>query len=154
MTLKGSLALALPLCLVVVFGCGDRKNPNAASTVSGKVTYKDAPVSGGNITFKPEKEGPVYFRPLAADGTYSLTDVPAGNYVVTIETESINPSRKKPTYGRAGVGAPPAEPIPASAVTSAGTYVKIPAKYADVKTSGLKATLGGDKKGQDFPLTD
>jgi hypothetical protein len=153
MTLKGSLALALPLCLVVVFGC-DNKNPNAPATVSGKVTYKDAPVSGGNITFKPEKEGPPYSRPLGADGTYSITDMPAGNYVVTVETESINPDRKAETYGKAGQSAP-VGPRPAGyVVTGAGKYVKIPAKYADPKTSELKATLGTDKKSQDFPLTD
>jgi hypothetical protein len=153
MTLKGQLALALPLCLVVVFGC---KNPNAPITASGKVTYKDAPVSGGNITFQPKKEGPPYSRPLAADGTYNLADVPVGDYTVTVETESINPERKQETYGQpGGGGAPPVGPMPAGyKLTNAGKYVKIPAKYADPKTSGLKATLGTDKKSQDFPLTD
>jgi hypothetical protein len=155
MTLKGRFALILPLCLVVGFGC--EKNPNAPSTVSGKVTYKGAPVPGGDITFTPEKQGPPYSRPLGPDGSFSLTDVPAGKYDVTIETESINPDHKQPAYrkpgGGAAAGGPPIGPIPAGANVPTAKYVKIPAKYANVKTSGLTATIG-DNKPKEFDLTD
>jgi hypothetical protein len=156
MTLKGALVLALPLCLVVAIGC-DKANPHAPASVSGKVTYKGEPVTGGTITFHPKTEGPSPTTTINADGTYTITDSPAGDFTVTVETESINPSKKAPQYpgaGKAG-GATTSSPMPGSPPTAAaGKYVKIPQKYADPKTSTLTAKLGAGKQTVNFTLED
>jgi hypothetical protein len=155
MTLKGGLVLTLPLCLVLVFGC-EKGNPNAAATVTGKVTYKGEPVTAGVVTFNPKKEGPVSSATLNADGTYSITEAPAGDFTITVDTESLNPDRKAPAYGPPGAGAgggsSPPPPGVAAAPSSAGKYVKIPKKYSDPESSPLKATLGAGKQVKDFSL--
>ena len=166
MTLKGGLVLTLPLCLVLVFGC-EKGNPNAPATVTGKVTYKGEPVTAGIVTFNPKKEGPAPSTTLNADGTYSLTEAPAGDFTVTVDTESTNPDRKLPTYaapsGKAGAsnstpggsgGTSSTPPGALKPTTSAGKYVKIPKKYSDPKSSPLSATLGAGKQVKDFSLED
>jgi hypothetical protein len=47
-----------------------------------------------------------------------------------------------------------ASPPPEGAGGAASVYVKIPAKYADKATSGLKVTLNKGKTQFDIPLTD
>jgi len=161
MTLKGRLVLTLPLFLVVVFGC-EKGNPNAPATVSGKVTYKGNPVTAGVVTFNPKKEGPVSSAPLKEDGTYNMTEAPAGEFTVTVETESANPDRKTEAYGAppgagagAGAGGGSSPPPPGvNTATAPGKYVKIPKKYSDPESSPLKATLGAGKQVKDFPLVE
>jgi hypothetical protein len=99
------------------------------------------PKSGGNFI-------PIA---LAPDGTYSATDLPIGDAVVTVETESINPEKKKMAYGGGRGGMSPA---PENAQKSAGTYVKIPAKYADSTKTTLTVTLARGKQVKDLDLTD
>jgi hypothetical protein len=142
------LVLILPLSLVLVAGCGSNKS--APAKVSGKITYQNAPVTGGTIVFHGA-DGGIYSCGILADGTYEGTDLPAGDLKVTIETESINPNRKMPAYGgKAGTQSPK----PEGATTGGGTYVKIPPKYADKDQSGLTVTLAKGKQTKDFTLTD
>jgi hypothetical protein len=143
------LALSL-LAVVLVLGCGG--NPNAATSVSGKVSYKDAPVTGGTMHFK-HADGGMLTTTINSDGTYQLSGIPPGKYLVTIETESLNPE-KKAQYGggRGKMREGPRPQIASSAPT--GTYVKIPAKYASEQNSGLDISLDKGKQTKDFPLTD
>ncbi len=156
------LLLLLPVCLVLVIGCKGSKNPT--SSVSGKVTYKGQPVSAGTITFNL-KEGGNYGASLKADGSYTVTGMPAEEMIVTIETESANPKQPKASYG------PPMQKgkedpsnayskmmkqkgFGADAAPESGPYVPIPKKYADKEKSPLKVKLDrGDNK-KDFDLTD
>src|SRR2546421_12867772 len=87
-TTLARLVLLVPLCLALalVFGCSKR-NPNAPASVNGKVTYKGAAVPAGTITFNA-KAGK-YTTSLSTDGTYSSSDLPIGEMVVTVETESV-----------------------------------------------------------------
>ena len=84
--------LGLPL-LVFVFACS--KSQTAASA-SGKVTYNGAVVPGGIIYFYSLKEdgtpGAEFSFVIKPDGTYSGTQLPEGDMVVTIDTESKNPN--------------------------------------------------------------
>jgi hypothetical protein len=154
MTTKARLFLVLPLLLVLVVGCTSTKaNP---VKVSGKVTYKGAPVPGGTIQFTKEGGG-FASCPLSKDGSYSASDLPVGEYAVAVETESANtgahPAVGSYGKGKGGMspgpgGAPPAPP-------SAGDYVKIPAKYKKKETSGLKVSLAaGDNPDKNFDLAD
>lgn len=158
MTTTRRLILASPLLLVLGLGCGPT-NQNT-SVISGKITYNGNPVTAGTITFQPE-QGPSFTRPISADGTYTNTDMPTGEFKVTIETESANPDRKTPTYGQgnqtsspAPGGAPPGGTVTQGPAAGGGKYVKIPAKYADAKTSGLTVNVAAGKQTKDFPLTD
>jgi hypothetical protein len=154
---KFRLGLLVALFLSLVAGCA--KNKRAPATVSGTVTYKGQAVTAGNVTFHSQDMGS-YNTSLAPDGTYQIVDVPKGELVVTVETESANPDKKTPDYGRGKgskmyaermamekkMGSPLGQP--------AGKYLKIPAKYATPKDSPLKVTLEAGKQVKDFELTD
>jgi len=149
MNTKGRLLLVLPLSLVFVLGCGKTKTKHA--DVSGTVTYKDQPVTAGTVTF--HTEGGIFPCPIKADGTYSVSQLPPGDMVVTIETESANKNKKTPKYGggRPGMVSPMPEDRPQPEV---GAYRKIPARYADKKKSGLNVTVTDGPQKHDFDLKD
>jgi len=156
------------LCFfLAILGCG-KGNPNAPASVSGNVTYKGAPVPAGSISFVTKAAG-TYSAYLQPDGSYSGSDWPAGDVIVIVETESVNPNVKKEEYK----GAKKSNPIPGAATItsskgmkpgprpdSAGppgappAYVKIPSKYAKQETSPLKFTIVAGKQTKDWELTD
>jgi hypothetical protein len=85
--------------------------------------------------------------------------VPAGEAIFTVSTEGLNPANAKnaTTYG--GEGGKASEQMnkgrrPSTAVDQSKDYVKIPLKYADPKTSGLKQTLVAGKQSFDLELKD
>ena len=159
--LKFRLGLLALLIFGLVLGCSSQRTK---SSLSGKVTYKGQPLKGGNMTFNTEKG--IYSSEISKDGDYEVFDIPAGNVTVTIDTESINPNKKVQSYG--GKGDKMYEERMAAekkAGVAAGEkgmskeemterYVKIPAKYADEKTSEIKFTLEPGKQKKDFELTD
>ncbi|MDB5339919.1 MAG: hypothetical protein JWN70_5538 [Planctomycetaceae bacterium] len=130
MTLAG--ASALGLMLMTLTGCGggvDPKAPKAAITggVHGKVTHAGQPVTEGqviftNLTLKTDVVGD-----LAAEGAYSATNLPEGNYSVRVAPKPVVPAMV--------ANAPPVTPAdPAN----------IPKKYRVAQTSGLTTAI---KKG-------
>src|SRR5262245_40014712 len=166
------MSAAALLAAVVLVGC-QGGNPNAPARVTGKVTYNGAPLTGGSITFH-FKEGGSASAAIAADGTYSAIDISAGEAVVTVETESVNPDKKKVEYrstggagggmygkkssgggGASGGGKGAAmSPAPEGTPSSQTVYVKIPKRYSEVANSGLSATLKRGRQTHDVPLTD
>jgi len=142
-------------------GCGT--NTNTPASVSGKVTYKGQLVTAGMLTYHM-KEGGTYTRGISADGTYKIPDLPAGEAVVVIETESANPAKKKDEYkggsgkfkgaappgGKALQSSPPPEGVTGGG--GGGAYVEIPQKYGSAKTSPLRTTLQTGSQTRDFDL--
>jgi hemoglobin len=104
----------------------EKEDAGDVGQISGKATYKGQPLPGGTIGLHT-KDGLAVSTPLSEDGTYVAAKVPPGEYVVTLETESVKATAK---------------------------YVKIPAKYGDPKTSGLKYTVIKGKQQFDIDLTD
>jgi len=170
-----SFATLFLLTLGVTLGCSSNKSNPAE--VSGKVTYKGEPVTGGTIVFYTANGA--YSAGLLSDGTYSLTDLPEGDCTITINTEELNPNRKQPTYdpahvptGGAAGGKYKTAPTPSpgggggkvkqtvspagegSPQGERGQYVKIPPQYADKDKSTLKATLKSGSQNINFDLTD
>jgi hypothetical protein len=131
--LRGLAVVGACLALTALYGCGGGDSTKA--TVSGKVTYKGAPVPSGTITLYPAS-GPEYPIILRPDGTFNTSDVPVGPMGV-------------------GISTPPAMAMPAGTDQSAmGKVVPIPAKYKDPKTSGLTWDVTGGKQSKNFELTD
>ena len=141
------------------------------------MTYKGVPVTGGNIAF--HSNSGVYSASIDAEGKYTAADLPEGELIVTVETESLNPDKKVPTYGpkssssadkrygQKGAGGPVATAEGAknnAKMMSPGRegeqqgdhvqYVKIPVKYSEKKNSPLKMTLTSGSQTVDFDLTD
>jgi len=158
---------AILAAAIFLIGCKP-SNPNAPVRVSGQVTYNGSAVPGGTINFHM-KDGSsiVATGNLDGAGKYSISDMPEGEFAITVETESINPSKKSDEYRGAkvdggmaskygktmGGGGPakggkamPKSPAPDD-VRQDTSYVKIPAKYAKPSTSGLSVALKrGDQK--------
>jgi hypothetical protein len=78
----------------LVLGCGSSKA--APAQVSGKVSYNGQPVPGGTVVFY--SSAGVYSAAINTDGTYTAADLPEGEMVVTVDTESLNPDRKTAAY--------------------------------------------------------
>jgi len=163
--IKGRFVLVSMLFLVLAAGCGAGMH---GGTVSGKVTYNNAPVTAGTVVFLPA-EGPTYSIPISPEGTYSTTDIPPNEYSVTVETESANKNKLARTYGGARGKAAEKDaqkvvegdkrgsltsPAPDGFQAGGGPYVKIPIKYSLPTSSGLKVTITKGNNTHNFPLTD
>jgi hypothetical protein len=154
---KATLYFALPLSFVLLAGCGS-KNPHGGSSVSGSVTYNSQPLKGGNV-FLHGGDQVKYSAVIFPDGTYAVRDVPPGEYIATVETESVNPNRKgadaknpyvKYNQNQKRPGAPKVD----QKDMDADRYVKIPFKYSDQKASPLKVSVKEGENKQDLPLSD
>jgi hypothetical protein len=144
------LAFALSVCLLLPSCGGSSKAP----ALFGTVNYKGSPVTGGNITLYPTAGGPEYPIQIRPDGTYETSGVPLGTMSVSIETESI----KGQTGGAASYKPPPGAKMvdkpPEIDNSGAPSYVKIPKKYSDPKTSGLSIEITKGRQMVNFDLTD
>jgi hemoglobin len=117
------------------------EKPRGEASVSGKVTFKGKPLPAGNVGFHPKDgKGGTVIGPIHKDGTYSVSRLLVGEYVVTVETESV----KKRAVPKPPQGAEPAKGGEPAKGAEPANYVAIPNKYADAKTSGLtyKAVKG------------
>jgi hypothetical protein len=162
-----SCLCVLPLAfLVVAPGCGSGSNTNAK--ISGSVKYKGKPVPGGNVTFFGPDNVP-YSSEIDSDGNYSVSDVPAGELVITVDTESLNSEHKSAVSDKnkqmanqyAGKMSPGPDGERGGGVSVGGsakkgnegrTYVKIPEKYQKQKTSPLTFTAKSGRNTHDIEL--
>ena len=160
MTKLRLLPLAILVLAVAVLGCS--KKSLAPARISGSLSYNGKPIKGGTMAFYGP-DGVAYNAAINPDGTYSATDIPEGELVVTVETESINPNKtggamskegekrlktgtQPPPEGRGssgGGGPPPSE-----------LYIKIPEKYNNAKTSPLTVTTKSGRQVENIDLKD
>ena len=64
------------------------------------MTYNGNTVGGGSVTFEPAEGAGRYSSSIDKDGNYAIREVPAGEMIVTVETESIKAAaKKKVAYG-------------------------------------------------------
>ena len=68
----------------------------AGFSVSGRVTREGQPVSGGSISFGGTKGEQGGNAPLAPDGSYQITVLQAGDYVVYVSLSGVNGGSKLP----------------------------------------------------------
>jgi hypothetical protein len=167
-------ALAARVAAVTVFvlaaGCGP-----GTGQVSGKVTYQGKPVPGGRITFRPAdpKQNTVSAE-LDADGSFPAITLPTGEVTVSIDNREFEPQPAMGPSVPANIPLPPevarklgqkaAGPAPEVDPTktadppprprNAARYLRIPEKYYDVESSGLKFQVTGGDQTKNFELTD
>lgn len=111
-----------------MLACGCSKH---AAKVAGAVTLGGKPLTSGVVNFTPVSPGPSAYGNVAADGRYALQTgaerglVP-GDYTVTVAANATPEEAAKMGFkvGREGI-------MP----------LLTPPKYADVKTSPLKASV-------------
>jgi hypothetical protein len=119
--------LLTTLAVIGVVGCGGERR----ETIPGTVTLKGQPLPSGVVRI----HGPgdrLATAMIQPDGTFTITDVMPGEVQVSVvEDPSSSGGGMPPPPGA------PAAPSPAPAVKR----VPIPAKYKDIKTSGLKYTI-------------
>jgi len=129
------------LLFFCVIGCS-----SGPSTVSGKVNYRGVPVTGGTISMhfdgKPPQVGSI-----DGNGGYSIQTATTGRATFTVETESMN---------QAGALGMPAKDKPGETKLGGGAtaYVKIPARYADPKSSLLSYEVKSGSQTKNWELTD
>jgi hypothetical protein len=148
MTIRRQLLLTFALSLILLCGCGKSKSKKGELT--GTVTYQNNPLTAGTVTIHTDQG--IFTCPLSEEGKFTATDLPPGDWPVTVETESANPKKKLPQYkDRAPpIAAPPKD----LGGPRGGEYRKIPKKYSDKKTSKLTVTVGEGKKEDTFELKD
>ncbi|HKB04616.1 MAG TPA: carboxypeptidase-like regulatory domain-containing protein [Gemmataceae bacterium] len=123
--------------LALAAGCGSK------TAVTGKVTYRGAPVTGGSVTLVAS-DGTAYAGTIQADGTYSIPDVPTGSVQIGVAgpgrggASSRAGAGGRGDAGAIGRGKAPDRPTQ-EAKAPAGP--SIPDTYLDPRTSGLTGTV-------------
>lgn len=134
--------------LLIVMGCGEPKVPTGR--LSGKVTYKNAPVTDGTVTFRDAEQGRVAAGTLNSDGEYQLLfggglEVPAGEYAVTVTPPEVHvPIASEQIQ----------TPRPALTPTGKPIAPNIPSKYRVFNSSGLKTIIDEGENSFDIELQD
>jgi hypothetical protein len=129
--------LAAIVGCVLSFGC-HRTQQIPWGSVRGKVVLADKPVSAGTVVFDNRELGVSRLAELRPDGTFveqsvGFPGLPVGEYRVAVTPLPISKGDFVPVAPRkAAAGEPP-----------------IPARYRDVETSPLTATV---KEGQNPPF--
>lgn len=133
---------------VFLFGCkkaADNRPTRVPATVT--VTYRGAPVEGATVTLHPSTPDgrPAFGRTdaqgRAALGTFDTGDgaIP-GDYGVTVV--KMEGGQEGGETASSEIGAMPANTPGGPPLASSGPKHLLPAKYADVNTSGLRFTVG------------
>jgi hypothetical protein len=157
MTAKVRLSLALAL-VVVIAGCGGPKRAPMAM-LTGKITYKDQKITLGDITFHPTSgDGSPQAGQILSDGIYEVSDLPPGEYKVTVNADRYDPAKKPPpprgARDKQQYKMSPRGKGWEDKGESTGTFVAIPRKYADKEKTDLKVNVKAGKNSEDLKLTD
>ena len=143
------------ICCLVLVGCGPDR-PEMA-TVTGKVTYRGAPVPEGQIMFYPEN-GRMASGAIAADGTYELTTYDSGDgallgrHVVTITSRRVSGGRPEPKTFEEEVRTAADKNAPRAPAVKV-TWLA-PEKYSDRRTSPLAREVQRGENVCDFDLSE
>lgn len=136
---------------LAVLGAGGCSNQPKTGTATGKVTFDAKPLPGAVVSFVSKDGGTPATAMTDAAGAYSAASVPAGEVLVSVSVPSANSAETGEIIKKMGSGENkkgPSGPPPAP--------IKLPPRYADPGTSGLKTTIKPDAEGPttyDIPLT-
>lgn len=139
---------AMFLVTLVAVGCGGDSSLPKTAKVSGQVTYKGKPLSGGSISFIPEaggeaaKSGQPATAQIAADGRFSLTTFNTGDGALLGPHKVIVSKRDSDTSRN--------QPKPDGTIDYTVPKAEIPEKYESVDKTPLKFTV--EDKSNDFSI--
>ena len=154
MKLRTGIAAVLSFAsLLVVVGCGDDDGIGKRYKVTGKVTYKGAPLTKGSVNFYPDDvaKGQPAVGVIQPDGSYTLNTrgaddgALAGKYKISISSNDVDESK---------VGAVKGGSADQVAVAKAQGKSLIPIKYTGIDQSGLTAEVSSSNTKFDFDLKD
>ena len=134
--------LSSPFCCLAALalaavGCG-----RSTGNISGKVTYKGAPLPGGYVTFSCEGETPTTkSTSIQADGSYSITAMPVGPAKITVQG-ILGPQGPGSASGPGGTQPP----------GGGRKTVYVPPDYSTTDKSGLTFTVAGGSQSHDIEL--
>jgi len=158
------LATALTaVAFVAVLGCSD-DGLGKRFPVTGSVTYNGQPLPKGSVTFLPDEPTARGGTGEVKNGTYSMMTLTPGDgmfpgsYSVTVSdltvdfaTAEEDTKKKLEKMKLAPVGSP--DQVAVSKAYKAGKD-SVPAKYAQIATSGLKFTVKPEKNTFNIELKD
>jgi hypothetical protein len=152
---QGLLARLIGITVIAlqIAGCGE----SPLGSISGKITYRNKPVTTGQISFIPTSGQPVTVE-IQSDGSYSALRIPPGEAIVTIISQRAgtpdlasqeekhrkivkdNDGNEKVVVVSPGVSAWP-QPV----------FV-VPELYAHPRSSRLSVTIESGSNVKDFHL--
>tara|TARA_R110002111_G_scaffold234274_3_gene295312 strand:+ start:34338 stop:34814 length:477 start_codon:yes stop_codon:yes gene_type:complete len=128
--------LLIVLNMASLTGCGNAPRGIPRGDISGEVTFQDAPVTEGVVTFFSDKTGIAAGAKLDSNGSFSIPDgIEVGSYAVTIT----------PPYEEEPPGLTPVE-------KPQKKYPEIPVKYRSGETSGLQAKVENGANHYEFKM--
>ncbi len=149
MTFKKMLA-AVTLAMLVA-GCG-----GSVGDVTGKVTYKDKPVTSGTVVVLG-KDGIPKSGSIQPDGSYRVVGVKSGEARVMVSSPplvavagSVKDGAKAEASDKPSLSQE--APAPAANPELTKTWVAIPEKYGDTTKTDLKLTVVSGANAFDIPL--
>ena len=132
--------------LVLVVGCAHKRRAAEHAEVSGRVLYKNKPVTGGSVAFVAS-DGFASSGVIDEKGNYTIS-APVGDVRIGVDNRGVG--QKPMAAASKGAGRPDAEPP----TPIKGTYRQIPEKYYDPSTSGLTYTVKSGPQTHDIELSD
>ncbi len=82
--MRSLASTAVCLALTALVGCGGSGGGSDTATISGKITYNNAPVTSGTLTLYSSSGSP-YPVSIKPDGTFNVSGVPIGQMEVAID---------------------------------------------------------------------
>jgi hypothetical protein len=139
--------LIFALAVLGLTGCnaGLRDGPSpTGAEVTGKVSLGSTLVRGGTVRLvSATEENRTALGSIQSDGTYSVKNAPLGKVLIAVETDTAK--QFDPAFNRGGGP-------PAGIATPSMKYVRIPARYAKAKDSGLSLEVRGGAQQHDLVL--
>ena len=143
--------------LLLAAGCSSN------GSVSGKVFYKDKPLTGGLVQFSHPQLG-IVSSSIGADGSYQFAKIPPGEVKISVMAPAQEKGRALPkdlNLEKAKAGQPGVSNAdmmrkmgfrPAPSAASADLSRSFPKKYADPLKSGLTYTVTTGSQTYDIQL--
>ena len=85
---KTLLSIFILPCIYFLISCNEEvSNPDSKYTVSGKAIYNNSPLGGAGVSLNKTLN---YSTTTDSEGNFEITEVPAGNYNLTISKNFVD----------------------------------------------------------------